>query len=90
MVFTSLTFVKFFLIVLAVLALCRTRWQRQLAILLASVVFYGYWNVWYLFLLATPSVIDYFCALRISQVEETRRSFTSCCRSAFPFTPSRP
>jgi alginate O-acetyltransferase complex protein AlgI len=65
MVFTSFTFVKFFLIVLVVIALCRTRWQRQLAILLSSIFFYGYWNPWYLFLLATPSVIDYFCALRI-------------------------
>jgi alginate O-acetyltransferase complex protein AlgI len=73
MVFTSLIFVKFFLIVLALLALCRTRWQRQLAILLASVVFYGYWNAWYLFLLATPSVIDYFCALRIREAEDAAR-----------------
>ncbi|HEY6337129.1 MAG TPA: MBOAT family protein, partial [Candidatus Sulfotelmatobacter sp.] len=70
MVFTSFVFVKFFLIVLAVLAVCRTRWQRQLAILLASIAFYGYWNAWYLFLLATPSVIDYVCALRISEAED--------------------
>jgi alginate O-acetyltransferase complex protein AlgI len=76
MVFTSFTFVEFFLIVLAVLAVCRTRWQRQLAVLLASILFYGYWNAWYLLLLATPSVIDYFCALRISQAaEEGRRKF---------------
>jgi alginate O-acetyltransferase complex protein AlgI len=76
MVFTSLTFVEFFLIVLAVLGLCRSRWQRQLTILLASVVFYGYWNAWYLFLLATPSVIDYFCALRISEARlERQRKF---------------
>jgi hypothetical protein len=60
MVFTSFAFIKSFLIVGVVLAVCRTRWQRQLAILVASVVFYGYWNAWYLFLLATPSVIDYF------------------------------
>jgi alginate O-acetyltransferase complex protein AlgI len=73
MVFTSFTFVEFFLIVLLALALCRTRWQRQLAILLSSIVFYGYWNAWYLFLLATPSVIDYFCALRISETEDQRR-----------------
>jgi alginate O-acetyltransferase complex protein AlgI len=76
MVFTSFVFVKFFLIVLAVLAVCRTRWQRQLAILLASIAFYGYWNAWYLFLLATPSVIDYFCALRISEAKDLgRRKF---------------
>jgi alginate O-acetyltransferase complex protein AlgI len=73
MVFTSFVFVKFFLVVLAVLALCRTRWQRQLAILLASIVFYGYWSPWYLLLLATPSVIDYFCALFISETEDAGR-----------------
>ncbi len=73
MVFTSVTFVEFFLVVLLALAVCRTRWQRQLAILLGSIVFYGYWNAWYLFLLATPSVIDYFCALRISETEDERR-----------------
>jgi len=73
MVFTSLVFVKFFFLVLVALAICRTRWQRQLAILLASMVFYGYWNVRYLLLLATPSVIDYFCALRISGTEDPKR-----------------
>src|SRR4029077_8920370 len=80
MVFTSFVFVKFFLIVLAALAICRTRWQRQLAILLASIVFYGYWNRWYLLLLAAPSVIDYVCALRISETEDTaRRKFWLVC-----------
>jgi alginate O-acetyltransferase complex protein AlgI len=80
MVFTSFVFVKFFLIVLAVLAICRTRWQRQLAILLASIVFYGYWNRWYLLLLAAPSVIDYVCALRISETEDAaRRKFWLVC-----------
>jgi alginate O-acetyltransferase complex protein AlgI len=76
MVFTSIIFVKFFLVLLAVLALCRTRYCRQLAILLASIVFYGYWNIWYLLLLATPSVIDYWCAVRISRIQDgSRRKF---------------
>ena len=66
MVFTSFAFIKFFSILLVALALCRSRVQRQLVILLASLYFYAYWNPWYLFLLATPSVIDYLCALRIS------------------------
>jgi alginate O-acetyltransferase complex protein AlgI len=80
MVFTSFAFVEFFLIVLVVLAACRTRWQRQLAILLASIVFYGYWNPWYLLLLATPSVIDYVCALRISETEVAgHRKFWLVC-----------
>jgi alginate O-acetyltransferase complex protein AlgI len=73
MVFTSFTFVWFFLVVLIALAFCRTRWQRQLAILISSIFFYGYWNPWYLLLLATPSVIDYFCALRISETQDQKR-----------------
>ena len=59
MVFTSWEFVGFFLAVLAVLRLMPNRRMRQLTILLSSVFFYGYWNKWYLLLLATPSIIDY-------------------------------
>jgi alginate O-acetyltransferase complex protein AlgI len=65
MVFTSWEFVAFFLLVLLALRLMPNRWTRQLTILLASVCFYGYWNKWYLFLLATPSIIDYACSIRI-------------------------
>jgi alginate O-acetyltransferase complex protein AlgI len=73
MVFTSLIFVKFFIAVLVVLAICRSRVQRQLVILLASIFFYGYWNPWYLFLLATPSVIDYVCASRMGATEDPKQ-----------------
>jgi alginate O-acetyltransferase complex protein AlgI len=72
MVFTSWAFVLFFLAVLLVLRLMPSRWTRQLAILLASICFYGYWNKWYLLLLATPSVIDYVCSLRIEDATDPR------------------
>lgn len=72
MVFTSFAFIIFFGVVILVLALCQTRWQRQLSILAASIFFYGYWNEWYLLLLATPSVIDYWCALRIDGAQQQR------------------
>ena len=72
MVFTSFVFVKFFIAVLVLLALCRNRGQRQFTILCASIVFYGYWKVQYLLLLATPSVIDYICASRISAATDQR------------------
>jgi alginate O-acetyltransferase complex protein AlgI len=71
-VFTSWEFVAFFLAVLIVLRLMPNRRMRQLAILLSSVFFYGYWNKWYLLLLATPSIIDYQCSIRIENSEDPR------------------
>jgi len=44
-------------------------------ILIASLYFYAYWKPIYLLILATPSVIDYYCAIRIdnSDNEVTRK-----------------
>ncbi len=79
MVFTSWEFVGFFLAVLAVLRLMPNRRMRQLTILLSSVFFYGYWNKWYLLLLATPSIIDYLCSIRIEDTLNPRsRKFWLC------------
>ncbi len=72
MVFTSLAFLKFFLIVLTGLYFLPRRTLRQLLILLASCYFYAYWNPIYLLLLATPSLIDYFCAIRIEDSSNKR------------------
>jgi alginate O-acetyltransferase complex protein AlgI len=72
MVFTSWAFVVFFSIVLAALSVCRTRSNRQATILLASLVYYGYWNKSYLLLLLTPSIIDYYCAQWIEQYPRRR------------------
>jgi alginate O-acetyltransferase complex protein AlgI len=65
MIFTSWAFLRFFVIVLAGLALMPSRRTRQLLILLASAYFYSYWNPSYLLLLAAPSIVDYLCALKI-------------------------
>ena len=73
MVFTSWAFVVFFAAVLIALAFARTRNIRQLVILISSVVFYAYWNKWYLILLATPSVIDYVCARGIASASSRLR-----------------
>jgi len=75
MVFTSWAFVVFFLIVLAALSVCRTRSNRQATVLLASLVYYGYWNKSYLLLLLAPSVIDYYCAQWIEQYPHHRRAW---------------
>jgi alginate O-acetyltransferase complex protein AlgI len=75
MVFTSLAFIKFFIVVLVGLRLAPSRWMRQLLILIASCYFYAYWNPVYLLVLATPSVIDYICSLRIEESDspQTRK-----------------
>jgi alginate O-acetyltransferase complex protein AlgI len=72
MVFTSVHFLKFFAAFLCLFSIARNRRQRQMVILGASVVFYGSWNVRYLLLLATPSIIDYYCALGI-EASNSRR-----------------
>jgi alginate O-acetyltransferase complex protein AlgI len=70
--FTSWVFFRFFVVVLIGLRLMPTRTARQGLLLVASAVFYAYWNPWYLILLATPSVIDYVCAIRIEDSDDER------------------
>ncbi len=72
MVFTSWAFALFFAVVLLGLRLLRSRQQRQLWLLLASSFFYAYSEAWYLLLLATPSVIDYVCSIRIEDTADER------------------
>jgi alginate O-acetyltransferase complex protein AlgI len=72
MIFTSWAFVRFFIVVLVGLWLARTRSARQLLLLVASAYFYAYTNPWYLLLLATPSVIDYVCAIHIEDAADPR------------------
>src|SRR6266566_2780529 len=71
MVFTSFAFLKFFIVVLLGLCLLPRRDYRQAFILVASAFFYAYWKPSYLLLLATPSLIDYACALRIEEAQNT-------------------
>jgi len=70
MVFTSWAFLKFFVVVLIGLRLLPTRNLRQLLILIASAYFYAYWKPSYLLILATPSLIDYVCAIKIEDTDD--------------------
>jgi alginate O-acetyltransferase complex protein AlgI len=65
--FTSWPFVLLFFVVLVGLRLLPNRTLRQLLILAASIVFYAYWSVGGLFVLAVPSLVDYWCAIRIEE-----------------------
>jgi alginate O-acetyltransferase complex protein AlgI len=65
MIFVSWQFLALFATVLAGLRIMPTRESRQVLILLAGIVFYGAGTPWHLFVLATPALVDYACAIRI-------------------------
>ncbi|MCY3023165.1 MAG: MBOAT family protein [Planctomycetota bacterium] len=64
MLFHTWVFVVFFLIVYPVYVLIRrNNTAMNVWLMLASYVFYGWWNPWYLFLLFSTSAIDYLMVL---------------------------
>ena len=63
-----------FFLALVVLAYWRLGWHNQNRMLLvASYVFYGWWDVRFLGLIAASTVVDYYCARAIAASEDTRR-----------------
>ncbi len=66
MIFNSLVFVVFFAAVYAIyLSLHRSRKAQNLLLLVASYVFYGYWDWRFLSLLLISTLIDYSVGLRL-------------------------
>jgi D-alanyl-lipoteichoic acid acyltransferase DltB (MBOAT superfamily) len=73
MLFNSLAFLGFFAIVYPLYLLLRRRHRLQNAfLLLASLVFYGFWDVRFLALMAVSTGIDYYLALRIEASSDQR------------------
>lgn len=68
MVFNSLNFAVFFLIVYALYLFLDHKWQNRMLIV-ASCIFYGAWNWKFLFLLWGTMVIDYNVGLFLSKTE---------------------
>jgi len=64
MIFHSLDFVAFFLIVVTLYWQLPHRWQNHL-LLVASYIFYGWITPWYLLLLMTSTTIDWWAARRM-------------------------
>jgi D-alanyl-lipoteichoic acid acyltransferase DltB (MBOAT superfamily) len=80
MVFNSLQFLWFFLVVYALYRLLpavapagRAHRAQNWLLLVASYYFYGSWDWRFLGLLIASTVIDYFCALYIDRRQEPRR-----------------
>src|SRR5579872_3885190 len=66
MVFNSTTFLVFLAMVLALYYRLNHRFQNWM-LLIASYVFYGWWDYRFLALLLFTTLFDYFCALWIDQ-----------------------
>ena len=59
---------------LVTLAYWRLSWRRQnILLLIASYIFYGWWDVRFLGLIATSTVVDFFCAKAIAASENEGR-----------------
>src|SRR6266568_1238807 len=65
MIFTSIPFLWFFLVILIGLCVLQRRDHRQALILAGSIFFYAQSRLSHLLILAAPSLIDYVCAKRI-------------------------
>ncbi|HEX6537346.1 MAG TPA: MBOAT family protein [Gemmatimonadaceae bacterium] len=72
MLFNSLTFAAFLAIVLPLYYLLPFRWQNRM-LLVASYVFYGWWDWRFLFLLALSTVVDFFIAKKMNATDDPRR-----------------
>jgi D-alanyl-lipoteichoic acid acyltransferase DltB (MBOAT superfamily) len=73
-IFHSLDFVVFFVVVVAVYWRLGHRWQNVL-LLVSSYVFYGYVHPWFLILIASSTVIDYASARGMERWPGRRRVF---------------
>jgi len=68
MLFNSFTFATFFVIVFTLYRLMRRSYRRQnLLLLLASYIFYGWWDIRFLFLIIISTVVDYSSSLLIDR-----------------------
>ena len=77
MLFNSLDFIVFFPIVFILYWLLRNRLKLQnLFLIIASYVFYGWWDYRFLSLIFLTTVLDFFTAIQVDSSEEpTTRKF---------------
>ena len=74
MFFHKSEFLVFFLIVFPVyLLLRRHNTGMNLWLLAASYVFYGWWNPWYLVLIAATTTLDWYIGLRLAAPTREKR-----------------
>src|SRR5215208_74978 len=71
MLFNSIEFFAFFAIVLVLYHHLGHGWQNRL-LLVASYVFYGWWDWRFTLLMLGSTAIDFVCALRLDESDEER------------------
>ena len=76
MVFSSLTFIVFFSVVLALYRVLPSWSAKKALLLVASYVFYGAWNPPFVLLLLFSTVVDYWAALKMASANTTRQRKT--------------
>ena len=72
MLFNSLEFALFFIIVYSLYLLLSHKWQNRL-LLVASYIFYGAWDWRFLSLIFVSTLLDYYCGLKIHDSKDARR-----------------
>ena len=69
MTFTTLTFLIFFLVVFALYWSLRNRRAQNVLLVIASYIFYGWWDWRYCLLMVAASFLDYFVGLGLNKAE---------------------
>ena len=72
MIFDSFTFLLFLSIVLFLYAVLAHRWQNRM-LLVASYVFYGWWDYRFLSLILISTIVDYFCGIKIHNTTNVKQ-----------------
>ena len=71
MLFNTLVFWAFFLLTFSLYFLLRNNLRRQnILLLLASYIFYGYWDWRFLSLILSSTILDYLCGIKIYNTQE--------------------
>ena len=72
MLFNSVQFAIFFVIVYSLYLIVNHKWQNRM-LLVASYVFYGSWDWRFLSLIIISTVLDYFCGIKIHESSDPKR-----------------
>jgi len=72
MLFNSLQFTLFFIIVYILYLVLNHKWQNRM-LLVASYVFYGLWDWRFLSLILASTIIDYFCGIKIDESNDIKK-----------------
>ena len=73
MIFTSFTYLFFFASIFTAYWLVRNKFCQNLLLLIGSYVFYGFIHPWFCVLIATSTVVDYFCGLGMARFPQRRK-----------------